>query len=143
LFVYDLGLLFRACESPFLGVSAEMCRLSFNPFEDTWICIKRRRVSSNDSCDYLIPRSSAVSIHTVKGFCRKVSDCRVQDRLPCGHSVLIRHLEMSPPVVFCDRDVSNLQAVEALLPALRVKGCRISKVSVEGANRFGKNFEGF
>ena len=52
-------------------------------------------------------------------------------------------LEVGPPVVFCDRDVGNLQAAEALLPVFRVEGCGISKVLVKGANSFGKDLEGF
>jgi hypothetical protein len=39
--------------------------------------------------------------------------------------------------------VGNLQAAETLLPVLRVKGCGVSKITVEGSDGLGKDFERF
>jgi len=50
---------------------------------------------------------------------------------------------MGPPVVFCDRDVGDLEASEALLPAVGGLGCGISEVHVQGADGFSKDLEAF
>ena len=60
-----------------------------------------------------------------------------------GGRVLIGSVYMCPPVIIHNGYVADLQAAEALLPAVRVLCGGVSKVAVKGSCCLSEDFEVF
>jgi hypothetical protein len=129
------------CECTAFSFLAEQSGLTLDPFRDTRICDERGRVRIHNPGDYLVPGSGSVSVYMAESFHREISDCCIKDGHPCSGCMLIGSVKVCPPVIFRDQNVSNLQALEALLPAARVLGRGVSEVPVERGHCLCENLE--
>jgi hypothetical protein len=131
LFEQDLCVLFSLVQGVCLCIALEATGFAIDPFKDAGICVKRGWVSRNCACDNLVPCPLAFLVNAEEGFLREASNGGIEDQCPRSCSMLISSQVVGPPVVFCDQDVGNLEALEALLPAAGVLSGRVSKVPIE------------
>ena len=130
LFKQSHGLLFSPVKGMCLCVSLEAEGFSIDPFEDARICVKGGWVSGHRAVYYFILGLLAFLVSMEQSFLGEAADSCIEDRGLYGCSMLVGGGVIGPPIVFCDGDMCYLEAAEALLPAVGVLGCRVSKVHV-------------